>query len=405
MMRIKSWLPIIFILFSLSVKAQWKSVNSGSGYIFSQIIFADSLHGYIIGVNSKPFMPDVLLGSSDGGYHWKPILYNERLIGMDFLNKDTGALVCKDTVYKTFDGGKTWDTIATKCKPGALFHMNSATEWFYVIGQHFGHTLDGGLTWIDSTNGNSGNLPIISICMQFIDDTTIIGFGAYGPTIFQSNNKGLNWVTPSVAYTTPNINPLTSACIPERNSWYLAGSKIVISTDWGKTWKEIYNPAHAIANINYSDPSHLYAVGQNGYIIKSNDSGHTWAEENSGSNKSLSRIIFLENKAIAIGDSGTVLINTSVIRHVGISPTSYLLSKMDVYPNPCENVFKVETEMPNTGAVQFELYNSLGRKILSKTLTQKKNIMDLNQCPVGIYFYKMVSNGNVFASGKVIKEN
>jgi hypothetical protein len=55
-------------------------------------------------------------------------------------------------------------------------------------------------------------------------------------------------------------------------------------------------------------------------------------------------------------------------------------------------------------SIQFSLYNSLGEKIINKTLTEKINVINLSSCSGGIYFYKVIEQDNKITTGKIIKQ-
>jgi len=104
-------------------------------------------------------------------------------------------------------------------------------------------------------------------------------------------------------------------------------------------------------------------------------------------------------------DNVKILVDTNMISDVqetkSVLPKQYVLSQN--YPNPFNPETSINYEVPKTGMVKIEIYNSLGQKV--KTLLYKEHrpgyyttIWDGRNdrniaVPSGIYFYKLTSEG------------
>ena len=72
-----------------------------------------------------------------------------------------------------------------------------------------------------------------------------------------------------------------------------------------------------------------------------------------------------------------------------------------VYPNPVKD--KLTVSFPNDlSDVKWQLFNSLGQKILEKTISQNNNLIATSELQNGIYFYKIEAK-NTIQTGKIIK--
>jgi serine protease AprX len=79
-----------------------------------------------------------------------------------------------------------------------------------------------------------------------------------------------------------------------------------------------------------------------------------------------------------------------------VKPVSFLL-----YPNPAKNILKVQfPDKVKNGALL--LYNSLGQKILERTIAEGE-LVSVEDIPYGIYVY-YISGGGKVQSGKIVKE-
>jgi len=84
------------------------------------------------------------------------------------------------------------------------------------------------------------------------------------------------------------------------------------------------------------------------------------------------------------------------------------VSKSIVYPNPVQDTFTLQLpeEYLNTSAlIEFSLYDSIGRKVLSLVNSSSENnqinIQELNS---GLYFYELFTSHKKISSGKLIKK-
>lgn len=388
----------------MTARGQWTPISSGTTLNLKQIAFADSLNGFIIAGSS----PSVLLRTTNGGFNWTPVLTNYNFASVYFLNPDTGAVLGKDTIYKTFDGGNSWTMIATTTAPFfpvCLFHMNDVNEWIFVHGQFWGFTQDGGNTWTDSSLGNAGILPLVTTDFQFINDTTVIGIGWYHSLTFISTNKGLHWSQLGL-FPGGTGGYKWSVCFVSQTIGFATGSyhtySIYKSVNGGINWNIIDSTlGFGINCIRNVDGNNLYGVGTAGGIAKTSDGGQSWITDVSPTTNNLNKIIFINSHtAIAIGDTGTIIMNTTIA--TGITTLHSTDNLISVFPNPSNNILSIENN--SSTLFQFTLYNSLGEKLFEKTLINKKSTIDLSAFSNAVYFYKVSNDGQVIKSGKIIKQ-
>ena len=72
-----------------------------------------------------------------------------------------------------------------------------------------------------------------------------------------------------------------------------------------------------------------------------------------------------------------------------------------VYPNPGKDVFNIRTALPNA---YVEVYDTNGRLVHSQALTEHVTAIDATDWPLGVYVWKVISNGIEAECGKWIKE-
>jgi photosystem II stability/assembly factor-like uncharacterized protein len=218
----------------------------GTGTNFS-ISFANRLNG-IIGANNS------LRYTTDGGDTWGTTsITSGRQVFSVYLHSDgqTGFAAVDDWsankgyIYKTIDGGATWDTpIEFNERLFFISFADAQNGWASGRNGLVLRTTNGGTTWNPVTAGGSGDT--YYTCHAFSSSSALLG--SLGGKILKTTNSGTNWTNISDATTT--------------------------STDL--TTKNLNG-------IHFVNDTHGWAVGNNGKIIHSPDGGNNWTEQASGS--------------------------------------------------------------------------------------------------------------------------
>ena len=215
-------------------------------------------------------LDELLLKTSDGGDSWSEVYNLAATVNhINFVTPDIGYVVggfadLAAYVYKTIDGGVTWQSQI----PNATYELYASFFLTPGLGYAVGNlgviikTTDGGANWVSQTSGTD-------------DALTSVGF--------TSADTGI-----AVGYD----------------------GLVVITYDGGTTWTQ-----------QPSSNSHLqsktaagyreYAVGLNGVILSSANLGECWATEVSGSSEDLVGLFFANDSlGFAVGDNGEILRTT-----------------------------------------------------------------------------------------------
>jgi photosystem II stability/assembly factor-like uncharacterized protein len=397
-------------LASDGVTAQtWTTISSGTKNNLTQIVFTDSLNGYVIAdAQADSNSEAMVLKTSDGGLHWKPVLSRKAKTyrGIDFISKDTGVVIGQysfDTCFKTFDGGNSWIRQQLQYDVGSFIHMASADDWYYVRSQHWGNTSNGGASWIDSTLGNSGMLPITTRDIQFLDSKTAYLFGDYPVRILRSGDGGKSWskMVPNPPMLSIGSGRFTSlakgVCADNGNGF----CRLYTTLDSGSNWTVVDSlPGRAINCLRNQGANRFYAVGKNGYVTASADGGTNWLPENSGTTQHLNKVVILSNNVMAVGDSGTIIMRT--LPTTAAPHISHNADDISVFPNPGSRVLTVRLEAKTvSGPVLFNVYNGQGQKLGSYLLNERSNEIDVSALPAGHFYYQVLENGTAVKSGKI----
>jgi photosystem II stability/assembly factor-like uncharacterized protein len=236
---------------------------------FRSIHFLDPSYGWIISENGY-------LGYTlDGGISWtsKTIAANSFLGQMQWTDSSTAYIAGSDSlgftqrrVFKTNDGGNTWNLTLDASYVGLVFFIDNSIGWIGGNSYVF-HTIDGGITWTPQSTGivSSNNI----YAMYFVDSN--IGYIAGDPGSFRKTiNGGTTWtgINPGTSQTISDLN-FTDAS----NGLFSAGSGLVKNTtDGGATWNTLTtDTSNALIRIFRLNPSKNWICGQGGSIITGNN--------------------------------------------------------------------------------------------------------------------------------------
>jgi photosystem II stability/assembly factor-like uncharacterized protein len=309
----------------------WKTDNAGTTY---QPIF-DSQGSYSIGcVTLDPNNPNVVwvgtgennnqrsvaygdgvYKSEDGGRSWQHMgLKESEHIGKIIVDPRNSNVVYvaaigplwsdggERGVYKTSDGGKTWEAVLTidehtgvtdlvmdPRNPDVLYAaaFQRRRHVFTYVGGGPGSaiykTTDGGANWEKANKGlPKVDLGRIGLAISPADPEVIYAIveAAQGKDgFYRSTNRGASWEKRSDYHTSGNYYQEIVAHPTDPETVFAMDTWMHWTTDGGKSfnrvgekWKHVDNHAMWI-NPNYSD---YYLVGCDGGIYESFDAGKTW---------------------------------------------------------------------------------------------------------------------------------
>ena len=75
---------------------------------------------------------------------------------------------------------------------------------------------------------------------------------------------------------------------------------------------------------------------------------------------------------------------------------------LSIHPNPFNNQFNINYTLENNTAL-LEVYNVIGEKIQTKTITQNSTLVDLSDQTKGFYFVTIIDGTNRI-SQKIVKQ-
>jgi photosystem II stability/assembly factor-like uncharacterized protein len=253
-----------FIVSSDNFGKDWKVLKSPTPRSLFSVFFVSDTTGWICGELGT------LYKTEDGGETWEKEdsgTAEQHLMIIKFINENKGwAVGTRGMVITTDDGGKSWARMpfSEDVTFNDLCFLNNVLGWFATEFDFVYNTEDGGQNMTAQTQKGIGNL-----------------FGVY----FRDANKGV-----AVG----------------------AEGEILYTEDGGKKWKPAENDQNnkkTLMKVVLFKNNRGIAIGLDGTILLTKDGGQTWQENKTANyNNWFSGISFLENgRVIVVGGGGTVI--------------------------------------------------------------------------------------------------
>lgn len=271
-----------------------------------------------------------------------------------FVSADTGYVAMGKifevgTLWKTTDGGNTWDTIVTstwgirnlayhqntlishdaivyfyKYKNNQLVSKNQSLEWDYVWRdidfrdpKHSVIVGDGnfhlGRIWILDQNGYAVLKHEYEHEIQevlFVNDSTLYAVG-YG-IVLKSTDRGYNFEP----YPKLKGDFFRSVSFPTEEVGYIIGEygTIFKTTDAGNNWEKLatgntlLNEKNRLKKVYFISESEGFIVGNAGLFWTTTDGGHNWKKATNLPNSDHNCITVSNNKAYIGNQNGQIIV-------------------------------------------------------------------------------------------------
>ena len=402
-------------LFHTSLSTQWVQQPLPVNKPITGIKFINSQTGWACTSRGTPADTGYVIATTNSGTNWfvQISAYNNAFTDINALDNLTcfasayDAVINRDKIYKTSDGGQNWTIITMVPNMGIddmqFLNKDSAWECGTSVGPDVRTTTDGGNTWIVRTNG----ITMATDRIFFLNYNT--GFCAATFNLYRTTNAGLNW---ELKYT--SSEGILGLYFSDLNTGWisLAGHKIGKTINGGLNWniQHPFDPrGEGIFNIYFIGNTGWAGTGWNGKILKSVDGGISWGYQN----------VPLYSVNLSFPDTsngwcgqfsmnhstngGGEIFYTGFVNTGTETPVKYRLYQN--YPNPFNPATTIKLDLPETSYINLVICDILGRELYQIANEYLKAgsysfSWDASKFASGIYFYRIAIHSDRLKTDK-----
>ncbi len=326
-----------------------------------------------------------------------------------FLNSQFGFTVDKGNVFRTTDGGKTWQGSQVSGNSVSKLQMFDAESGVANTGIHACLTFDSGKTW--SCNSML-QVPINDVTFAtpkigFAVGTTIPWFEPYEPsaaTFQRTTDGGETW---KMLYTGfdedwASVFPLS----PDTLIVAAGQGKVYRSVDSGTTWKKcLIDPQDkALLDLCFVSPTVGFAAaGLGGAIMKTTDGGQSWHQIAAVGSTYWSKIKFSDTlTGFVCGPEGVWKTTNGGKAWIPLNPPTRFHAPR-IYPNPATEQLTVEYSLDLTEEVTITILDGSGKVVSSPMISKvrergaQEELIPLMHLPSGSYTCRLSAGGATLA--------
>ncbi|MFK7771047.1 MAG: T9SS type A sorting domain-containing protein [Saprospiraceae bacterium] len=331
-------------------------------------------------------------------------------------------------LFKTIDGGKSWTEKFDGAAGGGFIHFFDDTSGIAIHDQFMIHTIDGGENW---ENLSPLELPLgvsetslytaANNALATVGDT--LWFGTTRGHVLRSHNRGIDWEvleTPfenkDVIFSTAFRNSQEGMIISYASLFqdvisFSDSTKIALTFDGGDTWELADTLFDFKVSCMTAIPgSELKFMGAtNGLSTISTDTAQTWQNF---SFRPYNAVDFFSSELGWVGNSQTSLdFPATMYKWEGIVSSNHTISKKELkinfFPNPFSESFQlkmdiIDFEKYKKDDLTLDVFDILGKKIMSKNLTSAQSNIQFPTTSNGIYFYVLKTKNNILSNGNLM---
>lgn len=351
------------ILHTTNGGASWAQQNSGTDRDLYGIAFQELALGPVIAVGEG----GIILRTSNSGATWQQIESGTTQTLRSI--SDFSQVACGDlgTVLHSTDEGLTWLTDAIDTQ----------------VDLHAAH---GGA--IRQVVGDAGALFIKTTSMPWQPRDSGTDLALYGLPMFSANRIMVGD----------------------------AGTILLGNGGWSFT-PVTSGTSAAIRSVQYSqnNTERVYAVGDDGVILKSTNHGATWNRQIAPTSQDLTSTFFYldDQRGWAVGRGGTILrtndgggplLPVAAVAEPRVNPG---LPHLTIAPHPATAESRFSFELPRPGPARVEIFDLTGRRILSWSTPElaggtQAAPLSISPLPAGVYHYRLTLDSGV-GTGRLVR--
>lgn len=375
----------------------------------NDVVFANSSKGWIGG---KQYASDpdndtsLVLRTTNGGATWERLSfpYGGGIYGLFAVDDSRLWAITDDLAFFTTDGGDNWSKANVRDEDGIFRDIYFRDpDWGVILGSEALYkTTDGGISW--QRQAGFEVMSLRSIRFASLSRGWIVGHLRSGPEpTYETTDGGATWNLTTLGFQSISF-------VDSLNGFALAESSHVFrTTNGGISWSPIYSGSLSSVSVrsclNFADTL-VGWIWRSG-VYKTTDGGATWSPERGihGYVGWVDHGFFVESSqsAWAVASDGRIFKYGSFPTDVRIKNLREHLKDFTLYqnfPNPFNSETVIEYVLPRSADVRLSVYDILGRGVsvlvnerMAAGVHEVK--FDASGLSSGVYFYRLTAGSFV----------
>ena len=272
------------------------------------VAFVNVTHGWVLSQNETSITNGIILHTEDGGTSWYLQYSNasQRFNQIAIIDDETLWIAGVGGLFHTENCGQNW-TLKTIGSPSTFFygvHFLNRTHGWTGSTDNMYRTVDGGLTWQSVVSWNTGDKARM---IHFISGFDGWAIGFYG--IYHTKDQGDSWEKVF------DKGGWSLSFVSETEAWAVADTWLAHMTD-GETWVEQPAPQPALtqpqsspyfSDIFFLDSDHGWIAGDETKVAYTPNGGADWYAQELPNDNRVTAIDFINlTHGWAVGSGGSI---------------------------------------------------------------------------------------------------
>jgi photosystem II stability/assembly factor-like uncharacterized protein len=269
----------------------WTASPHASNGSLTDILFTDIENGYTCGNN--------FYYTHNSGASWG-FTYCYYTNGVGMYDAFNGWTFTIDKVFKVTNGGDNVDYqfSVEKSIIAGISVVDSTNAWIVGRNVMILATHDGSVSWQEISNGTHHSLHSLFFINQ--DEGWA---GGDDRTLLHTQDGGKHWTFCNVDASPGAISDIQF--INRDTGWFVNGD-VYLTTNNGLSWSQASGLSNPVSDVYFPDPQLGWCVGPEGRLFKSVNGGNDWEEKNSGTEKDLHAVYFIDENLGWIAGDGII---------------------------------------------------------------------------------------------------
>ncbi|MBE2190143.1 MAG: hypothetical protein IAE98_11810, partial [Candidatus Kapabacteria bacterium] len=260
---------------------RWYFVDVYPDYIIHKILFTNSNTGWIIAENKQDQEWNILLKTENAGSTWEKIDLQSILPDSDeyadvldiyFLDSLNGWIASWYAIYRTYDGGLTWQILNDKLRWFEILHFNDDKNGWCIRDRKLYNTSDGGINWTE-----------IESPARLYDFYSVSNNHIYVKTYddwFSSYDGGKNWDTLKISNT--YNGDIRKIAFRNNANGYAIDDNLNTTSDGGKSWVKVINEIiPGVQHMKMFSDNLGFLISWDNLLYSTTNGGESWTQRSS----------------------------------------------------------------------------------------------------------------------------